>query len=63
MRKVLLTVLKQNTDAFDFYTRGLNFVVDKNSPSRCGDHVADYEILSRRTTAPESHQQIDKTKN
>lgn len=48
MRKVILTTLKENTGAFEFYTKALKFTIDKNSPS-CFDQVADYEILSKRT--------------
>ena len=47
MKKVLLTVLKGNVEAMKFYTDGLKFVVDKNSPSKCGE-VSDYEILSKK---------------
>ncbi|KAI2810764.1 hypothetical protein RDWZM_002335 [Blomia tropicalis] len=47
MKKVLLTVLKQNTEAMRFYTEGLKFIIDTHSPSKFGDN-ADYEILSKR---------------
>ena len=45
MQKVMLTVFKQNTIAMDFYTKALNYRIDRSSPSRF-QQVADYEILS-----------------
>jgi len=45
MHKVMLTVFKQNTIAMDFYTKALNYRIDRSSPSRF-QTIADYEILS-----------------
>lgn len=47
LSKVLLTVSKQNKGAYKFYTSGLNFRIDPNSPSMF-NQVSDYEILSRK---------------
>ena len=46
MHKVVLTVLKANRGAVDFYTR-LRYVIDEESPSRCGDPDQPYEIMSK----------------
>lgn len=46
MKKLLLTVLKANTDAWDFYTKALGFKVDRASPGRCGE-AAEYDILNQ----------------
>lgn len=48
MKKVILTTLKKNIAASEFYTKVLKFSIDKNSPS-CFDQEVDYEILSKRT--------------
>ena len=45
MEKVMLTVFKRNTIAMNFYTKALNYRIDRSSPSRF-NIVADYEILS-----------------
>lgn len=45
MRKVLLTCLKNSTDALAFY-RSMGLGIDMNSPSRGGFHKEVYEILS-----------------
>lgn len=45
MQKVMLTVFKRNAIAMDFYTKALNYRIDRSSPSRC-QQMADYEILS-----------------
>jgi ribosomal protein S18 acetylase RimI-like enzyme len=47
LQAVMLTVLKHNTAAVDFYTRKLGYAVDASSPSRCGDADASHEILSK----------------
>ena len=43
----MLTVLKHNTSAVDFYTRKLGYTPDAISPSRCEQLDADHEILSK----------------
>lgn len=54
MRKVLLTVLTGNTEAVQFYVKGLNFAVDRHSPSRFKDSSSvDYEILSKKVAQDE----------
>ncbi len=45
MRRVMLTVFKNNTDAMSFY-RALKYSIDPSSPSQFGEE-ADYEILSK----------------
>lgn len=47
MRKVVLTCLKNSTDAMAFYTKQ-GFHIDANSPSRGGFHNEVYEILSNK---------------
>ena len=47
LQAVMLTVLKHNAAAVDFYTRKLGYAVDASSPSRCGDADASHEILSK----------------
>ena len=42
----MLTVLKNNASAVDFYTRKLRYTVDETSPSRCGEEAV-HEILSK----------------
>ncbi|KAF8350004.1 acyl-CoA N-acyltransferase [Amanita rubescens] len=44
MEKLMLTVLKGNTTAVEFYKQ-LNFVIDETSPSKFQQEV-DYEIMS-----------------
>ena len=44
----MLTVLKNNTAALQFYAR-MGYAVDASSPSRC-DEDAPYEILSKAVT-------------
>ncbi|KAF8735477.1 hypothetical protein AX14_001974 [Amanita brunnescens Koide BX004] len=44
MEKIMLTVLKENTAALEFYTK-LGFAVDETSPSKFEQEV-DYEIMS-----------------
>lgn len=46
MTKVVLTVFKTNQQAMAFYTKRLQYEIDELSPSKFGDHNADYEILS-----------------
>uniref|UniRef100_A0A3Q4GWC2 N-alpha-acetyltransferase 40 n=1 Tax=Neolamprologus brichardi TaxID=32507 RepID=A0A3Q4GWC2_NEOBR len=51
MKKVMLTVFKQNKGAYQFFREALQFEIDETSPSMsgcCGDDCS-YEILSRRT--------------
>ena len=48
MKKVLLTVLTANTEAVQFYRQGLNFAIDRHSPSRFKTGPVDYEILSKK---------------
>ncbi len=47
MQWVMLTVLKNNAGALDFYTRKMRYAVDASSPSACGQDDAAYEILSK----------------
>jgi ribosomal protein S18 acetylase RimI-like enzyme len=47
LQAVVLTVLKHNAGAVDFYTRKLGYAADASSPSRCGDADAAHEILSK----------------
>lgn len=47
MQWVMLTVLKNNAGALDFYTRKMRYTVDASSPSACGQDDAAYEILSK----------------
>lgn len=44
---VMLTVLKKNSGALDFYTQKMKYEIDNDSPSRNGDMRAPYEILSK----------------
>ena len=46
MRRLMLTVLKANARAHEFYKR-LGYTVDESSPSRCGQLDTTYEILSK----------------
>lgn len=50
MQKVIVTVLKNNNQATQFYSNGLQFKIDKNSPSYF-QQEADYEILSKRVSS------------
>jgi hypothetical protein len=43
----MLTVLKSNTAALDFYTRRMRYDVADISPSRNGSPDASHEILSK----------------
>lgn len=47
LNKTMLTVFKDNTAAWNFYTTKLKYKVDETSPSLYGEEV-DYEILSKR---------------
>ena len=47
MSSVMLTVLKANAAARDFYTLKMKYAVDDDSPSKCGVPDAEYEILSK----------------
>lgn len=47
LTKTMLTVFKQNEQAWKFYTEKLKYKVDEISPSNYGEDV-DYEILSKR---------------
>jgi ribosomal protein S18 acetylase RimI-like enzyme len=47
LNKTMLTVFKDNTAAWNFYTKKLTYKVDDTSPSLYGEEV-DYEILSKR---------------
>lgn len=47
LNKTMLTVFKDNTAAWNFYTKKLKYKVDETSPSLYGEEV-DYEILSKR---------------
>jgi len=49
MKKTMLTVLKENTAAFEFYTK-LGFAIDETSPSKFEQEV-DYEIMSSNSTS------------
>lgn len=51
MHKVVLTVLKGNRAAVEFYLR-LRYEIDEDSPSRCGDPDQPYEILSKVVNRP-----------
>jgi hypothetical protein len=42
----MLTVLKNNKPAFDFYTSKMKYTIDMTSPS-LNDMVAGHEILSK----------------
>ena len=44
---VMLTVLKKNIGAFDFYTQRMKYEIDIDSPSQNDDMNAPYEILSK----------------
>jgi ribosomal protein S18 acetylase RimI-like enzyme len=44
---VMLTVLKKNIAAFDFYTQKMKYEIDIDSPSQNDDMNAPYEILSK----------------
>jgi len=44
---VMLTVLKKNSGALDFYTQKMKYEIDNDSPSQNGDMRAPYEILSK----------------
>ena len=44
---VMLTVLKANAAARDFYTLKMKYAVDDDSPSKCGVPDAEYESLSK----------------
>lgn len=46
LNKVVLTALKSNPRALQFYKDRLGFEMDETDPSTCGDSV-DYEILSK----------------
>ncbi|CAO3687321.1 unnamed protein product [Umbelopsis vinacea] len=52
MDKVMLTVFKANTKAFNFYTKKLCFELDEISPGKCLSpwqaRSFDYEILSKK---------------
>lgn len=53
--KVMLTVLKRNTAAVDFYKRVCGYQEDEISPGRYAqDATAVYEILSKPCTRPAS---------
>ncbi|GLB36215.1 putative acetyltransferase (GNAT) family protein [Lyophyllum shimeji] len=47
MRKVVLTVFKENTSALKFY-RGFGFSTDESSPNYLAESSVDYDILSKR---------------
>ncbi|XP_072102116.1 N-alpha-acetyltransferase 40 isoform X2 [Mobula birostris] len=51
MKKVMLTVFKHNSGAYQFFREALQFDIDESSPSLSGCCTDDcsYEILSRRT--------------
>jgi ribosomal protein S18 acetylase RimI-like enzyme len=46
-QSVMLTVLKKNVGAVDFYTKKMKYEIDDDSPSQNGDKRAPYEILSK----------------
>ena len=46
MKKVVLTVFKNNHGAISFYQKALGYYVDESSPSKSGNLNVDYEILS-----------------
>nr|XP_027199845.1 N-alpha-acetyltransferase 40-like [Dermatophagoides pteronyssinus] len=50
MKKSIVTVLKNNQQAYQFYTNGLQFRIDKNSPSNFDEQQQpiEYEILSKK---------------
>lgn len=51
MKKVMLTVFKNNQAAMDFYCKKLKYGIDDSSPSNCtsspNEEAADYEIMSK----------------
>lgn len=47
MKRIMLTVLKCNVAATEFYTRKMKYAVDESSPSTEVDDDAPYEILSK----------------
>ncbi len=61
MRKVMLTVFKENTSAFGFFKNVLNYEADETSPSLydpMNEEEYDYEIMSKeiplkKTNKPE----------
>lgn len=51
MTKVVLTVLKSNKGAVNFYRNKFNFKIDETSPSVATNEDVCYEILSKRATS------------
>mmetsp|Transcript_5911 Transcript_5911/g.12401 ORF Transcript_5911/g.12401 Transcript_5911/m.12401 type:complete len:293 (-) Transcript_5911:123-1001(-) len=47
MKKVMLTVFKNNQRAMAFYLEKMKYVIDETSPSNFDGEEADYEILSK----------------
>lgn len=52
MAKVVLTVLKNNEAAINFYLKKLDFKIDETSPSVSTKEDVCYEILSKRASGP-----------
>lgn len=47
MKKIMLTVFKNNGAAMSFYLDRMKYEIDESSPSNFDGEVADYEILSK----------------
>ncbi|XP_015791202.1 N-alpha-acetyltransferase 40 [Tetranychus urticae] len=45
--KLMLTCLKHNRQAMNFYRNNREFMIDRRSPSKCGENTC-YEILSKK---------------
>ncbi|GAB6021773.1 N-alpha-acetyltransferase 40 [Chamberlinius hualienensis] len=48
MKKVVLTVFKENSRAVKFFTQTMQYSIDETSPSQYDDDDCSYEILSKK---------------